>query len=302
MEDCTQGVSQDQGEEEAGTLGRYGRRALIFGAGAAGAGLAATLAAGADPAAAANDSPVELGESNTASATTSITTTTGNGLNGLTTSDETYACGVLGESQYGIGVYGTQSSTSGLLGGSVGSEGVPSTAAVVGDTGSASGVGVMGLGSLGGVSGWSTEGYGVAGISESFGVLGIVSGDSSGQYAISGNDQTTGTGGGYGVAGFSEHGTGVFASGPVALEAEGVAKFSRSGIATVAGTATDPAKSVTVTGMALTSSSMILATPQGIVSKVAVEGVVPNVSGSSFEIHLTKAITVSLAIAWFVVG
>jgi hypothetical protein len=41
-----------------------------------------------------------------------ITASAGNGLNGITTSDETYACGLLGESENGIGVYGTQSSAS----------------------------------------------------------------------------------------------------------------------------------------------------------------------------------------------
>jgi hypothetical protein len=60
---------------------------------------------------------------------------------------------------------------------------------------------------------------------------------------------------------------------------------------------------VTVTGVALTSSSLILATPQGIVPAVAdFEGGVPDVSGSSFVIHLTKATKSSLNIAWSVVG
>lgn len=57
-----------------------------------------------------------------------------------------------------------------------------------------------------------------------------------------------------------------------------------------------------MTGIALTSSSLILAIPQGIVAGVSIEGVVPNVAGNSFEIHLTQAIKVSLDIAWFVVG
>ena len=113
MELSTPGASERHGDVEgepgAAALSRYGRRALMLGAGAAGAGLAATLAGSGDPAAAANSNPVELGDSNSASASTVITTTGGNGLNGITTSDKSYACGLLGESQYGIGVYGTQS-------------------------------------------------------------------------------------------------------------------------------------------------------------------------------------------------
>lgn len=91
------------------------------------------------------------------------------------------------------------------------------------------------------------------------------------------------------------------AGGP-ALTVDGVANFSRSGVATVPGTATHAVQSVTVTDVSLTSTSMILATPQGIVDGVAVEGVVPDLSGSSFVIYLTKAVKVSLALAWFVVG
>jgi hypothetical protein len=47
---------------------------------------------------------------------------------------------------------------------------------------------------------------------------------------------------------------------------------------------------------------MILATPQGHVTGVAVEGVVPDVTANTFTIYLTKPVTVSLAIAWFVLG
>ncbi len=60
--------------------------------------------------------------------------------------------------------------------------------------------------------------------------------------------------------------------------------------------------SVAVTGVPLTSTSLIFATLQGHEKGVAVAGVVPDVAGSSFTIHLTKAATVSLDIAWFVVG
>ena len=314
MEQTTPGagdsLGQGQNDADSGPPTRYGRRALMLGAGAAGAGLAATLAGSADPAAAADDNPVELGESNTASASTVITTSGGNGLNGVTTSNEIYACGLLGQSAAGIGVYGTQSSTSGLLG----VDANPESAAVLGDSGT--GVGVLGLSSAamgvygvtsaknqGGVFAEdlsSAGGFGViAASTNGFGVSANINGDTTGKSALIGVDQSTG---GYGVYGLSQNGTGVYASGPVALAVDGVVTFSRSGIATVVGTSTTSARTVKVTGVALSSSSLILATPQGAVSGVAVEGVKPNVSGKSFEITLTKAIKVTLDIARFIVG
>lgn len=317
MEQTTPGagdpLGQGQNEQDSGPPTRYGRRALMLGAGAAGAGLAATLAGSADPAAAADDNPVELGESNTASASTVITTSGGNGLNGVTTSNEIYACGLLGQSTSGIGVYGTQSSTSGLLG----VDANPESAAVLGDSGTS--VGVLGLSSAAmGVQGGTSAknqagvfgedlssdgGFGVVAASiNGTGVYGYITGDTTGKSALSGFDGSNGKGGGYGVYGFSQNGTGVYASGPVALAVDGVATFSRSGIATVAGTSTLSARTVKVTGVALSGSSLILATPQGTVSGVAVEGVKPDVSGKSFEITLTKAIKVTLDIAWFIVG
>ena len=378
MEDCTSGAGEFLGDDlvEEDALSRYGRRALMLGAGAAGAGLAVAVLGSADPAAAANGGPVELGESNTASASTVITASGGNGLNGITTSPETYSCGVYGEASSGIGVLGTPTTRSGLLGGNLGGEAIPSIAAVVGDSGA--GVAILGVANEGtAVAGFAFGYPAIYGVSEDAGgVVGLVVGDVQGQSGVFGDDGTTtggygiqgtstnGTGvygfqsstsgllgesgpasagvigdsgdgpgvlglssatsavygitsgnaqsgvyaldestdGGYGVTAISMLGTGVFAAGPVALQVDGVAKFSRSGVATVAGTATDPAQTVIVTGVALTASSLILATPQGIVKKVAVEGVVPNVSGGSFEIYLTKAITVSLKVAWFVVG
>jgi len=455
-------LGDEHGEEGSGAP-RYGRRLLMLGAGAAGAGLAAALAASADPAGAANNSPVELGESNAASGSTQITTSAGNGLNGLTTSPESYSCGVYGQAQAGIGVLGTPASRSGLLGaggnptiaGVVGDSGagvtgvlglatsstgvegistsgtgvegistngtgveglstngtgvqgtitgetngqsgvagidnsslgtgghgvygrsaqgtgvygtqtstsgllrtfgVPINGGVIGDTGD--GTGVVGLGSSNGVFGQSTEGTGIVGVSASdvgvsgysstgTGVYGWTGGASSmGQAGVSGTDGSTGGGygvygfsvngdgvygsivgsntgkravygddtttdGGYGVSGYSVKGVGVSAgsSDGTALAVDGAATFtgpttfSRSGLATVAGTSSKSAQRVTVTGVALSDTSLVLATAQGIVAGVAIEGVVTDVAASSFVISLTKAIKVSLDIAWFVVG
>ncbi len=87
-----------------------------------------------------------------------------------------------------------------------------------------------------------------------------------------------------------------------ALQVEGIASFSRSGRATVAGTPSAPRQSVVVTGVVLSSSSLILVTPQDHVTGVAVEGVVADITAKTFTIYLTKPVTVSLAIAWFVLG
>jgi hypothetical protein len=57
-----------------------GRRALLIGAAATGAGVVTAFAAGREPAEAANGAPVMLGAANAASATTSVATTSGNGL------------------------------------------------------------------------------------------------------------------------------------------------------------------------------------------------------------------------------
>jgi hypothetical protein len=98
----------------------HSRRGLVFGAVATGAGAAAALVAGAGPADAANNNPVELGVSNSATAATIVSTTVGNGLEGVTSQaglsgvagvDSSTAAGgghgVYGRSGVGIGVYGT---------------------------------------------------------------------------------------------------------------------------------------------------------------------------------------------------
>jgi hypothetical protein len=62
--------------------------------------------------------------------------------------------------------------------------------------------------------------------------------------------------------------------------------------------------SVTVTGVSLTAASLVLATLQSSIKKVYVEAVVPNVSGGSFEILLSKAVPAghTASIGWFVVN
>ena len=87
-------------------------------------------------------------------------------------------------------------------------------------------------------------------------------------------------------------------AGGTALKATGPAVFSRSGVLKV------PAgkSSVTRTGVALSAASLVLATLQQDQAGVWVRSAVPNVAGSSFTVNLSKAVSASTKVAWFVVN
>ena len=135
---------------------------------------------------------LEFGESVVLHGPVGVTTTAGNGLQGETsqtgqsgvygvdnTTTSPYAFGLSGQSQGGPGVWGRAASGNGVYGTS------------------GSGCGVYGL----------LNGSGGAG------VYGAVTGDTTLQSGVYGNDQTTGAGGGYGVYGTSTTGTGVYGTG-----------------------------------------------------------------------------------------
>jgi hypothetical protein len=148
--------------------------------------------------------------------------------------------------------------------------------------------------------------------------------ESDGGTCIQANDrsiQTTAYGvyaqssGGTGVYGASTDGVGIFADTQdgtaltargqfgVALDVQGTAQFSNSGLATVNGGAATPKSSVKVTGVALTASSLILATIQtNNAPGVFVQSAVPNVAGSSFTINLNQAVTKHVKVAWFIIN
>ncbi|HVC71085.1 MAG TPA: hypothetical protein VNC61_12590 [Acidimicrobiales bacterium] len=84
-------------------------------------------------------------------------------------------------------------------------------------------------------------------------------------------------------------------SGP-ALEVQGPATFSRSGLATISAKKT----SVSVSFPGVTATSMVLATMQTVAKGVAVAAAVPNVD--AFIIKLTKAPKKDVVVAWFVLG
>jgi hypothetical protein len=190
----------------------------------------------------------------------------------------------------GIGVAGTGTGT----GAGVTGAGGPKGGDGVRGTGSGSGTGVTGQSdSGGGVSGTSRSGDAVSGASDTghafFGVAGgLVA-------AVFGKN----TGSGVGVRGECAGGLGVLAiGGVVALEVHGPAVFTRSGVLSIGA----GKSSAIQTGVALTTSSLVLATIQQDRAGIWVRSAVPNVSGSSFTIHLSKAVSASTKVAWFIVN
>ena len=187
----------------------------------------------------------------------------------------------------GAGGDGVTGTTGGATAAAVHGTNTGSGVGVQGETSGATAAGVLGThhgaGIGAGVSGVSDAGTGVVGTSgggSGFGVLG------------------TNTGSGVGVRGECAAGLGVLAIGAVALEVHGPAVFTRSGVLTVAA----GKSSATQTGVALTTSSLVLATMQQDKTGLYVRSAVPNVTGSSFTINLSKAVTASITVAWFVVN
>lgn len=130
-----------------------------------------------------------------------------------------------------------------------------------------------------------------------------------GVWGISGDIGVSGDGAVIGVAGDSTTGTGMQASSPsgTALNVDGKMVLSRSGVATVAGTAASPKNSVQVrlpkisSTNRITANSMMTALLQEHVPGVYVVAAVPNVPGNYFTIYLNKAVTSSVGpIAWMV--
>ncbi len=278
---------------------RYGRRALMLGAAAGGAGVAASMVGdGMASAAPASGSAVQLGKSNRSRTTTEISSSDGTGLLGRTakkgqagvtgfddtTSRAGHGFGVWGHSGYGAGVFGSSTHFCGVIGNSY-------TAGASGTRGldfsnSTLSQGVYGQSNDGdGVLGFSYHGNGVSGHSST-----------ANKAALKGVDVAKS--GGMGLFAQSVHGTAaVVTSGEgVALKVSGKAEFSNSGVATVP----SGSKTVTVEVAGLTSSSVVLATiqkPQGSVSIAGAEA-----AAGKFTITLTAKATSSLPVGWFVIG
>lgn len=159
-------TSQDHVTEATSEGQRVSRRGALLalgGAAAGGLGLAAGSVLGADPAAAANGNALKLGESNSASSTTSLSTTEGDGVMASTT--QTGQSGVEGEDKStkgGQGVRGTSTAGTGVQG--VSTDGTAVEGTITGSTSGKSGVSGIDQSNGGGghgVYGRSTLGNGV---------------------------------------------------------------------------------------------------------------------------------------------
>jgi hypothetical protein len=278
---------------------RRSRRQLLAGGAAAVGVVAAEALTRGTPAAAANGDPIAMGQLNQASSGTSINdsggdttfaalaTASGTALEG----DAVDGTGVSGTSVTGIGVSGTTQSTvdsaAALYGEITSLSPGAFSAAVRGKNDGTGGDGIGVYGSHAG-AGWGVYGTALGGI----GVFGNV--------AAGTGVEGSGTTGVFGVAG-SRHGVGVLAQnngGGPALQVDGVAAFSRSGVATV------PAgKSQVTHGLSLTSASFVLATIQGNVTDLYVRGVtIAAGSNGSFTIHLSQAVKSKTKVAWLAVN
>ncbi|MGO9343303.1 MAG: hypothetical protein ACLP6E_12420 [Acidimicrobiales bacterium] len=128
---------------------RLGRRGLMWGAAAAGAGAVASLAA-ADPAGAANGGSVILGETNKATATTLITSKKATAFEASYTGTDEIAVGVFGTSTTGYGVTGQTTGFNAGVGGVATGEGA---SGVYGEASGTNGYGVYALATgTGGIS------------------------------------------------------------------------------------------------------------------------------------------------------
>jgi hypothetical protein len=253
---------------------------LLTGAAAALGVVTAETLGSAAPAQATQGSAVLEGADNTGATRRTAVFTTGNNEWGTLADPNTSGNGSVGLYGHGQdhGVYGDAG---------------PGGSGLAGTGGEDSGAGVSGIGGV-------PEGTGVIGTGGSnatvggTGVAGFGFGSSPG---VSGMGGSSGSGSGAGVFGVAAGtGSGVLAqttgAGP-ALTVKGPALFSTAGVLTVSA----GKSSVTKTGVTLTGSSLIFATLQQNHSGIWVQSAVPDVSGSSFTVHVNKAVTASTTVA-----
>lgn len=270
------------GGGKAGGGARRSRRVLLTGAAAALGVVTAETLGSAAPAQATQGSAVLEGADNTGATRRTAVFTTGNNEWGTLADPNTSGNGSVGVYGHGQdhGVYGDAG---------------PGGSGLAGTGGEDSGIGVFGIGGV-------PEGTGVVGIGGNSATVGGTGVFGNGTGSSPGVSGTGGSGGGDGVVGVAGGtGSGVLAqntgAGP-ALTVEGPALFSTAGVLTVSA----GKSSVTKTGVTLTGSSLIFATLQQNHSGVWVQSAVPDVSGSSFTVHVNKAVTASTTVAWFVVN
>lgn len=156
---------------------------------------------------------------------------------------------------------------------------------VWGYSASSTGTGVYGESSIGV---WGFGGWGVFGASD---------GTGTGVYGFSGSGVPAAPAH-TGVFGYSDSGYGVYAKAltGTALYVSGKARFSRSGVISI----TSGHRSISKTLSGVTTSSMIIAVAQNVVSGVFVQAAVPG--SGKFTIYLNKTVTATTRVAWFVIN
>jgi hypothetical protein len=250
---------------------------------------------------------VDIGSTaNNATATTGVSTTAGNGLQGIST--DANASGLYGQNDnHGYGVAGRSQGCSaasdicsGVLG-EGGREGIRGNGSVGVHGDAANVIGSVWPNPIVGVFGESVYREGVRGQGGNVGVHGIntdcqglCDGPGPGVWGES-NEA-----GGQGVRGTAPNGIGVLAESGngTALSVAGVAMFSRSGVAVVAaGTS-----SITVPGVALTNQSMVLATMQVKRGAISILAADPAPAADSIRISLSGTVTQNTPVAWFVLN
>jgi hypothetical protein len=300
-------MAENGRRETAGKNHRQTRRQLMAGgAGALGAVAVASLARAA-PAAASNGQPIIMGQGNQSTSNTFINDNSGDTtFSALASSsgtalegDAVDGTGVAGSSSAGIGVSGVSASSaanaSAVYGEITNTSPGAFSAAVRGKNDGTGGTGIGVYGSQAG-AGWGVYGTSVSGIGVNAtggSGIGVAGSGATGVFA----EGTTGV---HGVSS-SSAGMGILAentAGGQALKVNGVAAFSRSGVAT----ALTGHSSVSVS-LPLSSASFALATIQGNVTGLNVQGVtIVTGSPGSFTIHLNKTVAAKTKVAWLVVN
>jgi hypothetical protein len=271
---------KDTSEEPVQPTSKRSRRELLAGAAGALGVLATEAVIKATPAHATDNDFVQMGTSNSETHRTVINKTAQDGYGVLQCDSTGSDPGILASSPAGIGVYGL--GATGIYG---------QSGSTLGSTPDQSGV--HGVTDANGYSGVYGEFFGT-------GVGAAVHGNN-----LTGKGQGViglGATGVYGLA--TSGGTGVVASNSfdgtgLGLDVEGPAQFSLSGLASIAA----GAKSKSVPGVSLRSTSLVLATVQNNAG-VSVAYVVPNVSLSKITINLDKVVPSgkTAKVAWFVVN
>jgi hypothetical protein len=236
MSDQSDHPTESNSARSARPIRRYGRRAIMFGAAATGAGVAASLAQGVAQAAPEAGSAVQLGKNNSARATTQIITKGGDGLkaqtsaaghaglNGVDAGSSASGHGIYGVSSHGTGIYGLGQDGNGVVGQTNGN-GKSGTAGI--DNSPGGGNGVFGQ-SAKGVAVWGSSGHGT------------------------------------GVRASSEHG--------IALQVNGKARFTNSGVIVVP----SGRNSITHSFPGVSPATLVFATIQTPQGGLAIEGAKPD--------------------------